>query len=117
MTYSSLNTEQLIPLRDALVDLMFFVQKWDDHHTPYFCRYLGFMKENIETCICTQEDWGDGLRYLNKLLARDWNLANDEYLGIPSCELFAEGQGELCLQYLGFLDKVGSYFIPYVDVE
>lgn len=117
MIYSSLKAEQLIPLRDALVDLMFFVEKCEDDNRLYFCRYLGYMKENIEICICTQEAWGEGLRYLNSLLTRDWIRANNEYLGIPSFDLFVKGQGELCLQYLGLLDKVERYFIPYMDCK
>lgn len=117
MIYSNLTAEQLVPLRDALVELMFFVNKWEYSHIPVFYHYLGFMKNNIEICICVHEDWGDGLRELNRLLARDWNRANDKYVGIPSCELFVESRSELCLQYLGLLNEVGSYFIPYVNVE
>lgn len=115
MLNRDLKTEQLVPLRDALVNLMFFVKKWQSQSIPDFYHYLDFMKNNIETCIYTQEDWGDGLRYLYKILLRDWNLANDRYVGIPTCELFGESQGELCLQYLGLLDEVGSYFIPDMD--
>jgi len=115
MSYRNLEAEQLVPLRDALEELMLFLYNWQDCGVPHFYRYLDFMKNNIETCICTREDQGEGLIYLRMLLQRDWDKANDEYVGIPSCVLFQEGQRELFLQYLGLLDEVGSYFILDTD--
>lgn len=117
MSYSNLEAEQLVPLRDALEEFMLFVKKWEDQRVPHFYRYLDFMKNNIETCICIREDWGDGLIYLRKLLQRDWNKANNEYVGIPSCTLFKESQKELFLQYLGLLDEVRSYFVLDTDLK
>ena len=55
--------------------------------------------------------------YLRTLLQRDWDKANDEYVGIPSCVLFQEGQRELFQQYLGLLDEVGSYFVLDRDLK
>lgn len=114
MSYSYLRTEQLVPLRDALVDLMLFVEKWQHQGTADFIRYLihylKSMKDNIEICICVEEDQGEGLRYLGTLLVRDWDLANNEYVGIPSCRLFGEDQTELCLQYLVLLNAVEGFF-------
>lgn len=117
MSYSTLEAEQLVSLRDALEDLMLFVKKWQNSDIPHFYRYLDFMKNNIETCIYTREDWGEGLIYLRKILQRDWDKANDEYVGIPSCMLFEENQRELFLQYLGLLDEVGSYFDLDMDLS
>lgn len=117
MSYRNLEAEQLVPLRDALKELMLFLDKRQDCGVPYFYRYLDFMKNNIETCICTREDQGEGLIYLRMLLQRDWDKANDEYLGIPSCMLFQEGERELFLQYLGLLDEVGSYFVLDRDLK
>ncbi len=117
MSYRNLEAEQLVSLRNALEELMLFLEKWQDCGVPDFYRYLDFMKNNIETCIYTREDQGEGLIYLRKLLQRDWDKANDEYLGIPSCMLFQEGQRELFLQYLGLLDEVGSYFVLDKDLK
>lgn len=111
MNYSNLEAEQLVPLRDALKELMLFLDQRQNQGVPDFYRYLDFMKNNIETCICIREDQGEGLIYLRKLLQRDWEMANDEYVGIPSCVLFQEGKGEQFLQYLGLLDEVRSYFV------
>ena len=116
MSYRNLEAEQLVPLRDALKELMLFLDKRQDCGVPHFYRYLDFMN-NIETCICTREDKGEGLIYLRTLLQRDWDKANDEYVGIPSCVLFQEGQRELFQQYLGLLDEVGSYFVLDRDLK
>ena len=117
MNYSTLKAEQLVSLRDALEDLMLFVKKWQDHDVPDFYRYLDFMKNNIETCILTREDRGEGLIYLRKILQRDWDKANDECVGIPSCTVCAEDRRELFLQYLGLLDEVESYFALDMDLR
>lgn len=111
MKCSSLEKEQLVPLRDALNNLIRFLQQWKDNSIPYFYRYLQYMKDNIEICMYTQDDWGDGLMYLEDILWRNWNEANDVFWGIHSCELFEEGQRELFLQYLGLLEEVEQYFI------
>lgn len=115
MKVASLKSEQLVLLRDALNNLMLFVEERHNDGVPHFYRYLDFMKNNIETCIYTRDDQGDGLEYLVKILLRDWNEANDEYIGIPSYEFKEENQRELCVQYLGLLDEVERYFIP--DME
>lgn len=115
MRVTNLKPEQLFLLRDALNDLMLFVKERHDDGVPHFYRYLDFMKNNIETCIYTQDAWGEGIKYLGKILLRDWKEANDEYIGIPSYELFQENQGEVCVQYLCLLDKVGKYFLS--DME
>lgn len=121
MIISNLKKEHLIPLRDALVELTLFVEKWQHLGRPDFIRYLihylKSMKDNIEICICVREDKGEGLRYLGTLLVRDWDLANDEYVGIPSCGLFEECQTELCLQYLILLNAVGSFFVPGTNLD
>lgn len=117
MSYSTLEAEQLVSLRDAVEELMLFVKKWQGHGIPDFYRYLDFMKNNIETCIYTREAQGEGLVYLGELLQRDWDKANDEYVGIPSCVLFKESQSELFLQYLGLLDEVESYFVLNMDLK
>ena len=67
--------------------------------------------------ILTREDRGEGLIYLRKILQRDWDKANDECVGIPSCTLFAEDRRELFLQYLGLLDEVESYFALDMDLR
>ncbi len=115
MKCNSLEKEQLIPLRDALNNLIRFLQKWKDSSIPYFFRYLQYMKDNIEICIYTQDDWGDGLVYLEDILQQNWNDANDDFWGIHSCELFGEGQRELFLQYLGLLEEVEQYFIFEIE--
>lgn len=111
MKCKSLEKEQLVPLRDALNDLIRFLRQWKDSNIPYFSRYLQYMKDNIEICMYSQDDWGDGLAYLKDTLQRNWNEANDDFMGIHSCELFGEGQRELFLQYLGLLEEVEQYFI------
>ncbi len=117
MRVESLKSEQLVSLRDALDKLMLFVEERDNDGVPHFYRYLDFMKNNIETCIYTRNDQGDGLVYLGQILLRDWNEANDKYIGIPSYEFEEEDQGELCVQYLGLLDEVGRYFISDIETD
>ena len=88
MKCSSLEKEQLVPLRDALNNLIRFLQRWKDNSIPYFYRYLQYMKDNIEICMYTQDDWGDGLAYLKDILQRNWDEANDDFMGIHSCPIF-----------------------------
>lgn len=120
MKVKKLKSEHLFSLRDALDNLMLFVEDVEGRHNdrvPHFYRYLDFMKNNIETCIYTENDQGDGLEYLGQILLRDWNEANDKYIGIPSYEFDEEDQGELCVQYLVLLDEVGRYFILDKDKD
>lgn len=117
MKVKNLKSEHLVLLRDALDKLMIFVDERHNDGVPHFYRYLDFMKNNIETCIYTRNDQGDGLVYLGQILLRDWNEANDKYIGIPSYEFEEEDQGELCVQYLGLLDEVGRYFISDIETD
>lgn len=105
----SLEKEQLLPLRDALNDLMCFLQRWNNGFSHSY-RYLQYMRDNIEICMYTQDDWGDGLAYLEVILQQNWNEANDGHMGMDSCEWPGEGRRELFLQYLGLWEEVGQYF-------
>lgn len=107
----SLQMEELVPLRNALEELMCFVQKWQYGGIPYFYHYLDYMKNNIEICICTLEDIEQDLVQLETILRRDWTAANDADTGIPSCILFGDSQREQVLQYLELLGEVGQYFL------
>ncbi len=106
----SLEKEQLLPLRDALNNLICFLQRWKENGISHSYRYLQYMKDNIEICMYTQDDWGDGLAYLKVILQQNWNEANDDHMGIYSCVWSGEGQRELFLQYLGLWEEVGQYF-------
>lgn len=109
MSYG-LKKEELLPLRDALNELMKFIKKWQQNDTPYFYHFLDYMKNNIEFCICTQSD---DMEHLEEILIRDWTAANDGYLGIPSYDFFTgynEENGELYIQYLILLAEIEKYF-------
>lgn len=108
--YYRLKKEELIPLRDALNELMKFVRKWNQNDTPYFYHFLDYMKNNIEFCVCMQSD---DMEHLEEILIRDWTAANDAYLGIPSYDFFeedSEEKGELYIQYLILLEEIEKYF-------
>lgn len=107
---SSLEKEQLLPLRDALNNLIRFLQRWKGGSISRSYRYLQYMRDNIEICMYTQDDWGDGLAYLKVVLQQNWAEANNGHMGMDSCEWFGDGQRELFVQYLGLWQEVGQYF-------
>lgn len=106
----NLKPEELLALRDALDEFMQFINELHGREIPYFYQHLDYMKNNIEFCVCTQSD---DLEHLEELLIRDWNLANDAYLGIPSYEIFDDDgreSVELCIRYAVLLAEIEKYF-------
>lgn len=106
---SKLREEQLIPLRDALNELMEFVKGFQWKEIPYFYRFLDYMKNNIELCVCTHSD---DMEQLEAILLRDWEKANNRYLGIPSYELLSDDSQdmtEVYCQYIALLTKIDKY--------
>ena len=113
---SKLKEDQLIPLRDALNELMDFVKEFQWKEIPYFYRFLDYMKNNIEFCVCTHSD---DMEQLEEILLRDWKKANNMYLGIPSYKLFSDnGQDmtEMYCQYISLLEKIDRY-ITYREFD
>lgn len=104
-----LRKEELQMLRNALDQLLYFIRhaKWKDE--PYFYRPLDHMKNNIEIYFYTQSREN---RQLYALLFRDWKAANNQYTGIPSCELMTEQENvqRLNRRYLELLGEVAQYF-------
>ena len=106
---AKLRQEELIPLRDALNALMKFVRELQWKEIPYFYRFLDYMKNNIEFCVCTHSD---DLEHLEEILLRDWKKANNTYLGIPSYDFFENDDTdvtEMSCQYIALLSEVDRY--------
>ncbi len=114
---TNLRKEQLVPLHDALENLMRFVRERQCGRAPYFYRYLDYMKNNIEIFLYIRGNPEEDFRYLDKILCRDWNAANDMYIGIPSCKWFEKGPREPAMKYLELLEEVNQYFVQEQDRE
>ena len=104
-----LNEEELRALKAALSELMCFVKHTEWKGETYFYRFLCIMKNNIEIYQYTHSKETERLCVS---LRKDWENANDEMTGIPSCELQIEKERrwEVFLHYTELLDEVRKFF-------
>jgi hypothetical protein len=110
-------TEELRDLRDSLDGLMNLVDSIEWKEPVYFYRFLDTMKNNIEIWLYTPADcagYEEELDTLKQTLNRDWEAANDEYLGISSYGFWtdcADAESEsVKSRYFELVFEVESYF-------
>ncbi|KNY30471.1 hypothetical protein [Pseudobacteroides cellulosolvens] len=69
---ATINKQQLLRLKDELIQAIYIVNNQKQRETPKFLSYLNVMKKNIETCIDCDYD---GLEELVGYLCDDWTMA------------------------------------------
>lgn len=69
---ATINKQQLLRLKDELIQAISIVNNQKQRETPKFLSYLNVMKKNIETCIDCDYD---GLEELVGYLCDDWTMA------------------------------------------
>lgn len=107
--YMSIKREELVPIKNSLVELLNFVHKLQTKEIPYFCRFLECMVNNLEICFLVQYDHWEQMDWL---LKRDWNLANQQLIGIPGFVLSEERLArklELECQFIELITRLESY--------
>ncbi|MBC5688288.1 hypothetical protein H8S37_05010 [Mediterraneibacter sp. NSJ-55] len=102
--------EELVPLHNALKELLIFLERNKKAKRPHFCRFLDAMKNNIEIGIHFELKDVEGL---GKLLVRDWSAANNRLIGIPDyCVSLekARKNGDEIVRFISLTEKVGQFF-------
>lgn len=105
-----LKAEELVPLHEALQELLKFLQKVQWKEVPYFYHFLDYMKHNIEIYFYTQSE---DLELVSQVLYRDWRAANGMYTGIQFCDFqknTPEEEIEAFETYQKMLSEVGKFF-------
>ena len=102
--------EELKNLRDALVNLMDFIDVVEQGELPEFYRYFDTMKNNIEIFICIG---CDDTEDIVPVLERDWKASHTMFIGVQDYDP-REGHPEMdpmvCLYFARLVAEVGKYF-------
>ena len=79
---TSLDREELVPLKECLDELLDFIRELQIEEIPYFYRCLENMKYNLEICFLVRyEGWEQMELIFNAGLERSKSCA-DWYIGI-----------------------------------
>ena len=100
--------EELKNLRDALVNLMDFIDVVEQGELPEFYRYFDTMKNNIEIFICIG---CDDTEDIVPVLERDWKASHTLYEIARYLENNPDADPALCLCFARLLSNVGKYFV------
>lgn len=105
-------TKEDVALLAVRLDELMGVIKKGTEEIPYFYHFFDYMRNNIDIYNYTQDD---DMEFLECVLRRDWDAANDKLLGIPANPLFETGPEcektrEVWLYYLELLTSIGTFF-------
>ena len=100
--------EDFVKLLNIIEDLEDFLESLALNQTPYFVRFLEQMKCNLKTCITIgYQDWEN----IDRVIKRDWQEANDTFLGIPGFEMpgkTMEEKIERTFLFFGYIKTIDS---------
>lgn len=102
--------DELVLLRNALKEMLVFLEKNKKVKRPYFFRFLDAMKNNIEIGMYFKLEDTEGL---GEVLVRDWSAANDKLTGIPDYCILLEAEEknrEEIAHFISLTEKVGKFF-------
>lgn len=102
-----LQKEQLILMRDAVIDLMMFIGNQKSGRMPRAYFLLDNMRNNIEIFIIISEEQEQDFIQLENILFRDWCAANDEWDDVTEAGGF---EGIRFRNFLELLERVEEYF-------
>ena len=103
--------EELKNLRDALVNLMDFIDVVEQGELPEFYRSFDTMKNNIEIFICIG---CDDTEDIVPVLERDWKASHTMFIGVQDYDIREnnpDADPALCLCFARLLSNVGKYFV------
>lgn len=102
---TSLDREELVPLKESLDELLDFIRELQMEEIPYFYRCLENMKYNLETCFLVQYE---GWEQMEQILLRDWSAANHAQIGIPGFDFSAESAAEKAELDCRFIELIAN---------
>ena len=103
--------EELKNLRDALVNLMDFIDVVEQGELPEFYRYFDTMKNNIEIFICIG---CDDTEDIVPVLERDWKASHTMFIGVQDYDIREnnpDGDSGLFVCFGRLLSNVGNFFV------
>lgn len=106
-----LKREDLILLREALLNVQMFIQSMENQRMPYYYLQFDNMIHNIGIYLLSDDA---DVCLINEILLRDWMNANHELLGLQACELICEIQNERIEEACRFFELmaiVEAYFL------
>lgn len=98
--------ERLISMKDAVTELMLYIQNQKSGRMPRSYSLLDNMRNNIELFVLLSDEEGD-VRMLDAILFRDWCAANEEWYEFTETGKWGK---DLFRDFLGLLEQIEEYF-------
>lgn len=107
---NQIKAENINLLHDTLGELMNFIRHSYCEEATYFCRFLGFMLDNIEMYMYMPEE---DTTFLKCILLRDWNEVNNRYIGISvsDCCRKRKEKDTCCIRCAELILKIDMYLM------